>query len=208
MILTRIGRMTKTGSKMRLPSFPCQQRKKLPLQFFAFRDHGNTFEQRLVGIRYNAVADHVYYDGTPRPGRRIRERSVQRHRMMETGLTGFQNDRNRLECGSLIIVQNTEHGVHIVRQVRPRQQVPPVASGHVVNTSVFFTRVVQADPASQMSDRFRSRPVGIVLMPGDHAAVVSGLYKKLVVPKPHRPTEKLTSGHRNRSIEKQVVKSR
>src|SRR5512139_1759710 len=99
--------------------------------------------------------------------------------MVETGLTGFQDDRYRFECCTLILGKNAEDGIHVAGEISSRKKVPFVASGHVMNAAVLFVRIVQTDPTGQMSDRLCSRPIRIILMPGDDAPVKRGLYKKL-----------------------------
>ena len=51
-------------------------------------------------------------------------------------------------------------------------------------------------------------PVRIVLVPGDHAAVLRRLAEELVVPEPHGAVEQLARRHRERRIPEDVVERR
>jgi len=57
-----------------------------------------------------------------------------------------------------------------------------------------------------MSQRLRSRPIRIVLMPGHDSAMMSRFAEKLVVPEPNRSTKKLRCRDRECRMPQQIVK--
>ena len=67
-------------------------------------------------------------------------------------------------------------------------------AGHVVETAVVDGAVVEGDPASQVLHGLRAGPVGVVLVPGDHAAMVCGFAEELVMPETDRTVEQLRGG--------------
>ncbi len=62
-----------------------------------------------------------------------------------------------------------------------------MAARDVLQAAVVAGGVVEADPAGQMGHRLRPRPIRVVLVPGDHAAVLGRFAEQLVVPEPHAP---------------------
>ena len=80
-----------------------------------------------------------------------------------------------------------------------------MAARHVMDAAVLARRVVEARPAREVRERRRPRPVGIVLVPRDHAAVARGLAEQLVVPEAHRAAEELRRRHGEARVPQQVV---
>jgi len=66
-----------------------------------------------------------------------------------------------------------------------------MASRNVLETSVLAGGIVQADPARQMCQWLRARPVGVILMPSDDTPVMRRLTEQLVMSKTHWATEQL-----------------
>ena len=58
-----------------------------------------------------------------------------------------------------------------------------------------------------MSQRLRSRPIRIVLMPGHDSAMMSRLAEKLVVPEPNRSAQKLRCRDRECRMPQEIVKT-
>src|SRR5438067_6927401 len=128
--------------------------------------------------------------------------------MIEITFAGFQLDRDRLELSFLFFGQDRLDSVHVISEPCHRQEIPAMTAWNIMDATVFPRRIVEANPARQMRHRLRPLPVRIVLMPGDHPAMMWRLYEKLIVPKPHRATEQLRCRHQERGIPKQVMKRR
>ena len=77
-----------------------------------------------------------------------------------------------------------------------------------MHAAIVTGAVVQADPASQVGHRLGPRPVRIVLVPGDHAAVPRRLAEQLVVPEADRAVQQLAGRHRERRVPQHIVKAR
>src|SRR5206468_2467766 len=90
--------------------------------------------------------------------------------------------RRLLESGELLRRQHRANGLHVAGQAGDGQERPAVAAGDVVQAAVVLRRLVEANPASEMSHRPGARPVRIVLVPGDDAAVPGRLAEELIVP--------------------------
>src|SRR5205085_12404593 len=86
-------------------------------------------------------------------------------------------------------------GVHVVREIRARQQRPAMTARNVIDAAVSARRVVEADPTSEMCQRLCARPIGIILMPCDDPAVLGRLAEELIVPEAHRAAEELRGRH-------------
>src|SRR5450755_4332644 len=78
---------------------------------------------------------------------------------------------------------------------------------NVLQAPVLADRIVQANPACEMSQRLSSRPIRIVLMPGHDSAVMSRLAEKLVVPEPNRSAKKLRRRNCERRMPQEIVKT-
>src|ERR1700681_461519 len=61
---------------------------------------------------------------------------------------------------------------------------------NVLQAPVLARRIVQANPAGEMSKRLSSCPVRIVLMPGHYSAMMSRFAEELVMPEPNRSSQK------------------
>src|SRR5215510_11540949 len=83
-----------------------------------------------------------------------------------------------------------------------------MASRNVMNTTVLARRIVETNPAREMRHGLGTSPVRIILMPGDHSAMVRGFTEELIVPKTNRAAEQLRRGHQNRRVPEQIMKSR
>src|SRR5271163_1554337 len=128
--------------------------------------------------------------------------------MVKRALTLFQLDRYWLELVFQLLRQTVADSIHFSRQYWFWQVRPLVASRHVIQAAIFARRIVQPDPAGQMSQRGRARPVRIILMPGHHSAVPRRLAKKLVVPEAHRTIEQLRRRNEKRRVPQEIVKAR
>lgn len=95
----------------------------------------------------------------------------------------------RPERSSLIVIQTRQHGVHVIGKFAARQQRPAMAAGNVIDAAILFGSVVQSYPTSKMCYRLGPRPIRLVLMPSDKAAIISRLCKYLIVPQSDRPAE-------------------
>src|SRR5687768_11439055 len=88
-----------------------------------------------------------------------------------------------------------------------RQKVPFMATANISKTAVVFGRIIEPDPTREVSYRFCSRPVRIILMPFDHRTVTRGFDEKLIMPKPHRAVEQLLGDFNDPPQEDKVVKA-
>src|ERR1700676_1636212 len=66
-----------------------------------------------------------------------------------------------------------------------------MAACNVLQASVLPGRIVEANPASEMSKGLSSRPIGIVLMPGHNSAMMRRFAEELVVPEANCSAKKL-----------------
>src|SRR6266850_2463919 len=82
-----------------------------------------------------------------------------------------------------------------------------MAAGNIVDAAVVARTLVEADPAGEMGHRLRAGPVRIILVPGDHAAMLRGLAEELIVPKADRAAEELTGRDGERRMPQHVVKA-
>src|SRR5690606_26781500 len=95
--------------------------------------------------------------------------------MMEGRLARVQLHGNRPKGLLLLVGQHGLDGLHVSGEARYRQEIPPMASGHVLDAAVLEGGIIQPDPARKVRERLRARPVGVVLMPGDYATVLRRL---------------------------------
>src|SRR5713226_1790705 len=109
--------------------------------------------------------------------------------MMKGTFALFQLNRHRLERYSLLFGQDTFNRMHVIRESGDRQKIPAMTPRHVMEASVRARRIVESDPARQVGHGLRPRPVGIILMPGHHAAMMRRFAKELIVPETHRAAE-------------------
>src|SRR5258707_481180 len=97
----------------------------------------------------------------------VRKRSMHQPGMMERCLTFLQFHGDRmLELASLLVVQHCADCVHVTGESRDRQIWPTMTPRNVLQAPVLTNRIVQPNPAGEMSQRLSSRPIRIVLMPG------------------------------------------
>lgn len=82
-----------------------------------------------------------------------------------------------------------------------------MAAGDVMDAAVVASAVVEADPAGEMCHWLCAGPVGVILVPGDDAAVPRGFAEKLVVPEADGAGEELAGGERERGVPEDVVKA-
>src|SRR5436853_4253572 len=82
-----------------------------------------------------------------------------------------------------------------------------MASGDVLQTSIFAGGVVEGDPAGQMSEWLSASPVGVILMPSHDTTMVRRLAKELIVPEAHRTIEQLRGANSESSVPEQVMKT-
>src|ERR1051325_10765825 len=128
--------------------------------------------------------------------------------MMKRTFTSFEFDRNRLEPRLLFFSQNVLNCVHVVRETSNRQQLPTMTARHVMHTAIFNRRIIETNPTRQVRHRLRARPVRIILMPRDHAAMSGGLAKKLVMPESYGAAEQLRRRRQHRRVPQQIVEAR
>ena len=127
--------------------------------------------------------------------------------MMERSLAFFQFDRHRLELFLLCIAQHGVDRLHLLREAGNRQEMPAMTTGNIMHAAVLARRIVQADPTGEMGHWCCPCPVGIILMPCYHAAVMRRLTEKLIMPEAYRATQQLRCGHQEGRAPKYVVKS-
>ena len=125
---------------------------------------------------------------------------------MKRRLTLSEFNGHRLELFFLLSCQNTLNRIHVIGQAGDRQQVPTMAAGNVMNAAVFARGIVEANPAGEMGHRLGAGPVRIILMPRHYAAMMGRLVENLIVPKAHRPVQKLRRRHQEGRVPQQVVK--
>src|SRR4051812_24596591 len=77
-----------------------------------------------------------------------------------------------------------------------------------MDAAVVARAFIESDPAGEVSHRLGARPVRIVLMPRDDAAMLGGLAKELIVPEANRAAEELTGSDGERGVPQDVVKAR
>jgi len=130
------------------------------------------------------------------------------HRMMKATMPCRHLGGKRPECSSLIVTQTRQHRVHIIGEFSARQQRPAMAAGNVVHAAIFLRSVVQSYPTRKMRDRLCPRPIRMVLVPSDKAAIISRLCKYLIVPQPDRTAKQRFSGLNDWRMEHQIVKRR
>src|SRR5207248_11772316 len=112
-----------------------------------------------------------------------------------------------LELGLLLICEHGLNRVHVVGKSGDGQQIPALAAGHVMQTAVLAGRFVEADPAGEMRDGLRARPVRVVLMPRDYSAMLRWLAEKLVVPEAHSAIEQLRCRHCESRIPQHIMET-
>src|SRR4051794_27465621 len=101
---------------------------------------------------------------------------------MKRSLARFELDCDGAEQLFLLVGEDGANRVHVARETCYGEVGPEVTARHVLDAAVLARRVVESDPAREVRERSGASPVGIVLMPGDHAAVTRGLAEELVVP--------------------------
>src|SRR5580704_10682028 len=120
--------------------------------------------------------------------------------MMKRALALFELDGYGLEFVFQIVRQAAEDSIHLPGQNGLRQVRPLVASRHIIQATVLSSGIIQPNPASQVSQRNRSCPVRIILVPRHYPSVTRRLAKKLIVPKAHRALEQLRRRHKERWV--------
>src|SRR5437868_4258832 len=128
--------------------------------------------------------------------------------MMKRRLAFLQLNRRWLGLRSLLVGQHRMNRLHVARESGDWQIGPEVASGNVIQTTIVARGIVKPYPAGQVSQRLRSRPVRIILMPCDYAAVMRRFGKQLIMPEAHRAAEQLRRRHSEGRIPQQIMKTR
>ena len=106
--------------------------------------------------------------------------------MMERGLAFLQLNRDGMvKLTPLLLVENRIDGGHVSRESGDGQIGPAMAAGDVMQAAVLAIRVIEADPAGQVSERLSAGLVGIILVPGNDSPVMSGFAEQLIVPEAH-----------------------
>lgn len=129
-------------------------------------------------------------------------------RVMKRGFARLEFHQNRPKRFFLLVGQDLENGVHIVRQSGDREQIPRMASGNILDAAVIRRGIVQPDPAREVGQGFRTGPVRIILMPRHHPAMPRRFAEKLIVPEPNRARKELGRRNRERRIPERVMKPR
>jgi len=80
-----------------------------------------------------------------------------------------------------------------------------VAAGDVLEAAVINGAVVQGDPAGEVLHGLGAGPVGIVLVPGDYAAMMRGLAEELIVPEADSAVEELRCGYEKGGTPEDIV---
>jgi hypothetical protein len=58
--------------------------------------------------------------------------------MVKTRLARFHYGGDRVESVFLLGVQMLEHRSHIIGQIAPRKQMPPVTAGNILDAAILF----------------------------------------------------------------------
>src|SRR5690606_19193939 len=88
------------------------------------------------------------------------------------------------------------------------KQVPSMTSRNIIQAPIFHGSIIEARPASQMLHRIGSGPIAVILMPGNHASMLSWLGEQLIMPEPNGfVTEQLGSWHYKTRIPKHIVET-
>src|ERR671915_465714 len=111
----------------------------------------------------------------------VLEGAVDHARVVEGGLARPEFNRHGPELFAQLLTQHGHDRVHVTGESGDGEVGPEVAAGHVVDAAVLKRRVVESGPAGEVRERGGARPVGVVLVPGDDAAVARGLAEELVV---------------------------
>src|SRR5262249_1919992 len=82
-----------------------------------------------------------------------------------------------------------------------------MASRDVMQAAVFTTRIIETNPASQVSKRLSSSPVRVILVPGPNSPVTGGFAEQLVVPKANAAAQQLRRRNGDSRVPQQVVKA-
>lgn len=133
--------------------------------------------------------------------------AMNEQRMMEGSVSFFKFNRNGLESRALPGTQEFEQPFHVAGKSWFGEQAPAVTAGNILQATIGCIGIIEADPASQMRQRRRPRPVTVILMPGYYATVAGGLVKKLIMPETHRTAEQLAGRHREGRMPKDIVKT-
>ena len=171
-------------------------------------DWRDAFEQGMIRGRLHAVAEDIDDGRAAGTVGAVLVRSVDRHRVMEGAIPLGQFDGDRPEGCLLLGGENALDRLHPAGQARDRQQVPAVAAGHIVQAAVVAGSVVQGDPTGQMGHGPSASPVGVVLVPGDHAAMPGRFAKELIVPEADCPAQQLRRGDGEGRVPEQIVEPR
>jgi len=126
--------------------------------------------------------------------------------MVEHRFSGLQRAGHRLELRLLFGGQEIEETIHIAGEHRLFQQSPAMASGDIVQASVFGGGIIESEPAGEVLYRTCPCPVGIILMPGYDPAVEGWLIEELIVPEAHgMVAEELAGRHHKGRIPEDIM---
>src|SRR5262245_51045553 len=192
--------------------YPCLTRveeegEELPAHLLPLGDHTDPIQQRLITVRNHTILEGVDDRRPPWSIGVIGERAVNHQWMMERGFSLFQLDHRRLfETLELLRCEDLSNRLHVASQARDRQQIPLVASRHVVQATVGSRGFIQSDPAGQMGHRLCPGPVRVVLVPGDNATMPGRLAEELVMPEADGSAQELAGRHGEARLPQDVVK--
>src|SRR5690606_39581476 len=75
--------------------------------------------------------------------------------------------------------------IHVACEFSFFKQVPSMTSRNIIQAPIFHGSIIEARPASQMLHRIGSGPIAVILMPGNHASMLSWLGEQLIMPEPN-----------------------
>ena len=178
-----------------------------------------SLDHLVLGDDRDPVKKGVFPVPTPRLGMHEVERNrapgtvapvpvgpVHRVGVVEGALAGLDDHGLGLELGELRGRQDRLHALHVLEQGKPGQEPPLLAPRDVLEAAVLDRGVVEHDVAGDVPGGIRSRPIGVILMPGHDARVPRRLVKHLVMPEPDpRGIEELRNLRRDRRVPEEIM---
>ena len=127
--------------------------------------------------------------------------------MVEGGVSSGEGNGDGVEGGLLFGGEDGLYRLHVSCQTSDGEQGPGVAFGNVLQAAVFLGGFVESYPAGEVVHGLGAGPVGIVLVPCHHAAVVGGFAEELVVPEAYGSAKELRGGDGEGGVPEDVVEA-
>ena len=131
---------------------------------------------------------HVVDDGGPAPPvRGVGQAAMDGEGVVQHALPGLQPDGHRVEHGQLLGGQDGLDGLQVLEvEVEDGEgravPGPGVGAGDVLDAAVRLVLLLEGHVDGEVLHGDGPRPVGVVLVPGNHPPGARGLHKQLVVP--------------------------